>query len=178
MSDARETKEATDSLNVLFDYVAYWGDSKGDGKGDGALALDALAYLRGFVEMPDRRDADLERLTSALAEKEAENTKQAIELRGRRSWMDRSPFCPDHRDKVSGKECRECEIERLTLVLTAQGERLKAAEAVLVEHYYLKSYDGRWYEASGENIFEGNKHFAAIAAAHASVGAQRKEEGT
>ena len=25
----------------------------------------------------------------------------------------RLPFCPDHRDKVAGKPCRECEIERL-----------------------------------------------------------------
>jgi hypothetical protein len=23
------------------------------------------------------------------------------------------PFCPDHRDKIGGKPCRECEIERL-----------------------------------------------------------------
>lgn len=27
--------------------------------------------------------------------------------------LDRLPFCPDHRDKVGGKPCRECEIEHL-----------------------------------------------------------------
>jgi hypothetical protein len=26
---------------------------------------------------------------------------------------DRLPFCPDHRDKVAGKECRECEVAKL-----------------------------------------------------------------
>lgn len=27
--------------------------------------------------------------------------------------VDRLPFCADHRDKVAGKACRECEIEQL-----------------------------------------------------------------
>lgn len=39
--------------------------------------------------------------------------KAARELEMRRSFMQRLPFCPDHRDKVREKECRECEIERL-----------------------------------------------------------------
>lgn len=28
-------------------------------------------------------------------------------------YADNAPFCPDHRDKVAGKRCRECEIEWL-----------------------------------------------------------------
>ncbi len=27
--------------------------------------------------------------------------------------VDKLPFCPNHRDKVAGKSCRECEIENL-----------------------------------------------------------------
>ena len=31
--------------------------------------------------------------------------------------LDRLPFCPDHRDKVAGKPCRECQIEHLKRLL-------------------------------------------------------------
>jgi hypothetical protein len=40
--------------------------------------------------------------------------KERGELEIRRDWMSRNPFCPDHRDKVQGLSCRQCEIERLT----------------------------------------------------------------
>lgn len=59
----------------------------------------------------------VDKLTAALAARDAEIAKLKIELKHRRSWMSRSPFCPDHRDKVSGKECRECEIESLKAAL-------------------------------------------------------------
>lgn len=42
-----------------------------------------------------------------------EERRQERELELRRSYMQALPFCPDHRDKVKGKPCRECEIERL-----------------------------------------------------------------
>ena len=41
----------------------------------------------------------------------------AAELRLRREQMRSFPFCPDHRDKVRHKPCRECEIERLNRVI-------------------------------------------------------------
>jgi hypothetical protein len=40
--------------------------------------------------------------------------KERLELEHRRRWMSRNPFSPDHRDKVQGLSCRQCEIERLT----------------------------------------------------------------
>ena len=39
------------------------------------------------------------------------------ELTLRRNQMSRFPFCPDHRDKVFGLPCRQCEIERLENLL-------------------------------------------------------------
>ena len=35
----------------------------------------------------------------------------------RKFHLDGMPFCPDHRDKVAGKPCRECENERLRRAL-------------------------------------------------------------
>lgn len=46
-----------------------------------------------------------------------EERKQERELELRRAYMQSLPFCPDHRDKVKGKSCRECEIERLKSVI-------------------------------------------------------------
>lgn len=43
----------------------------------------------------------------------------AGELQLRRKQMARYPFCPDHRDKVSGKPCRECENEHMRMLLKA-----------------------------------------------------------
>jgi len=40
---------------------------------------------------------------------------------------DRLPFCPDHRDKVVGLPCRECEIERLQGKLRRTRDYLKFA---------------------------------------------------
>lgn len=39
--------------------------------------------------------------------------REMKELELRRAQMARQPFCPDHRDKVHGLACRECEIEHL-----------------------------------------------------------------
>jgi hypothetical protein len=46
---------------------------------------------------------EIDRLTHATA---------AFSLKAR--VVDRLPFCPDHRDKVAGKPCLQCEVERLT----------------------------------------------------------------
>ena len=48
-----------------------------------------------------------------ISDLEAELAKVKVELNLRREQMSRFPFCPDHRDKVHGKECRECEVEHL-----------------------------------------------------------------
>lgn len=53
--------------------------------------------------------------------------KERAELELRRNQMKRYPFCPDHRDKVFGKRCRECEIEKMSLLLKAAYHLLMAA---------------------------------------------------
>mgnify|MGYP003466418863 CR=1 FL=1 len=55
----------------------------------------------GLVESPEERE---ERISVA-------------ELKLRRRYMRALPFCPDHRDKVIGLPCRECEIERLKAII-------------------------------------------------------------
>ncbi len=44
-----------------------------------------------------------------IASLERENMRLSLKAR----LVDRLPFCPDHRDKVRGLSCRQCEIERL-----------------------------------------------------------------
>jgi len=46
---------------------------------------------------------------------EADRLRKQLALKTR--WLEGMPFCPDHRDKVSGKPCRECRIERLEAAL-------------------------------------------------------------
>lgn len=47
-----------------------------------------------------------------IKEQGEEITRLRIENELRRRQISRFPFCPDHRDKVLGKPCRECEIEQ------------------------------------------------------------------
>ena len=62
----------------------------------------------------DKRELAEMRLKGQIAELEAKLRKAELELQLRRQFMESLPFCPDHRDKVKGKPCRECEIESLT----------------------------------------------------------------
>ena len=66
-----------------------------------------------------RRDDCLDKMVpSDLRTLVAELERLRLEVAKRREIMNRSPFCPDHRDKVAGLPCRECEIERLRSLLT------------------------------------------------------------
>lgn len=58
---------------------------------------------------------------------EQRQDREYRELAMRRAYMRSLPFCADHRDKVKGKPCRECEIERLRLMLKAAKHLLLAA---------------------------------------------------
>jgi hypothetical protein len=51
------------------------------------------------------------------------NSRERHELKLRREQEKRVPFCPDHRDKVRGLTCRQCEIERLTAQLDRLSQR-------------------------------------------------------
>jgi len=55
------------------------------------------------------------------------SAKERAELKLRRAQMARNPFCPDHRDKVHGKPCRECEIEHLRSIIRQQQPPLSLA---------------------------------------------------
>ncbi|GAG97044.1 unnamed protein product, partial [marine sediment metagenome] len=79
--------------------------------------VDADDY---FAVVPDifKKHADFIVLAcNSYFKQKAENKKLALKARA----FDRLPFCPDHRDKVAGKPCRECEIERLQAAL-AKGD--------------------------------------------------------
>lgn len=53
--------------------------------------------------------------------------KCEAELRLRRKQMLMTPLCPDHRDKVSGLPCRQCEIERLERVIARLKNEVEAS---------------------------------------------------
>ena len=53
--------------------------------------------------------------------------REAKILRKKVEAVERLPFCPDHRDKVARKPCRECRIESLERV---NAELLEAARGV------------------------------------------------
>lgn len=55
-------------------------------------------------------------------------------------WRNRLPFCPDHRDKVAGMDCRQCTVEHLT----SENARLKqrVEELERERRVYLFDADG------------------------------------
>ncbi len=53
------------------------------------------------------------------------NEVKILKLKAR--IIERLPFCPDHRDKVAGKSCRECEIENLKRLLNNQDNKIRSA---------------------------------------------------
>jgi len=63
--------------------------------------------------------------TNALMDQAADELDRLIEHNKRliqkgklqSHYIDGLPFCPDHRDKVSEKPCRECEIEHLRKII-------------------------------------------------------------
>ena len=54
--------------------------------------------------------------------------KEVAKLRLKERAHDGLPFCPDHRDKVAGKPCRECEVERLAALVGEPGEHSDLAD--------------------------------------------------
>lgn len=102
-----------------------------------------------------RLESEAEQLRADVERLRKEN--KILQLKAR--MVDRFPFCPDHRDKVTGKECRECEVERLdahlknwqddcqavrrdNTKLRAEVERLRLALKVIIEAN-PKGYSGK-----------------------------------
>lgn len=71
-------------------------------EGDECISCDGT----GEIVLPPKE-------AKLVKEKVMGPSSEKIELEMRRRFMHNLPFCPDHRDKVAGKFCRECEIERL-----------------------------------------------------------------
>jgi hypothetical protein len=80
----------------------HWSEAPHDSACPVSLGGDYLAALRPIYE---RHAAELRKV-----ERERDL---------RREQMARFPFCPDHADKVLGKPCRECEVERHAAELAA-----------------------------------------------------------
>ena len=91
---------------------ALWAKAVGI-EGPGDAGRDVKVFARSIAALTHPSTPQSNELRDALANKER------IELEHRRSVMSRHPFCPDHRDKVQGLSCRQCEIERLTAKVAA-----------------------------------------------------------
>lgn len=56
---------------------------------------------------------------------EYKDSKEIRILRLKADYVDRAPFCPDHRDKMTGKKCRECAVESLARALLKVRRKLQ-----------------------------------------------------
>lgn len=74
--------------------------------------MDKLSEIKTLMAADPRLPPTPEQVDWLIVEVERLGELEA-ELRLRRAQMSAFPFCPDHRDKVHGRSCRECEIERL-----------------------------------------------------------------
>jgi hypothetical protein len=86
-------------------------------------------HLTFIANTPGQRsdsDRDLAQIGLYLLK---ENRKLEIKAR----LVDRLPFCSDHRDKVAGKPCRECEIEELRCKMRRLEARAEADEDEITE---------------------------------------------
>ena len=70
------------------------------------VSLERLVWEAEKVGGSSLAGIEIQRRFAAL-----EQERKKLRLKAR--IVDRLPFCPDHRDKVHGKPCRECEVERL-----------------------------------------------------------------
>jgi hypothetical protein len=71
------------------------------------------------------------------------DSKDRAELELRRRQMASSPFCSDHRDKLKGKPCRECEIEHLKRLVKAAKHLILAATGPEGPESWIETRD-RW----------------------------------
>jgi len=70
-----------------------------------------------LIEHLDKAVKIIDRLTEDTISYQQEINRLRAELQIRKEQITRMPFCPDHRDKVRGLPCRECEIERLNSII-------------------------------------------------------------
>ena len=83
---------------------------------DVSLLLQTLLGIDPDEDMSKTMIGEMERLQAEVNDQKVKIGRLEKEnkvLRLKAEGFDRLPFCPDHRDKVRGKPCRECEIEWL-----------------------------------------------------------------
>lgn len=105
-ADARGT--GSDVVERL-EYEMWVEDPKG-------LTLTHEEVVGNNRVMADAAD-EIRRLREQLAARPSEQELKVLRMKA--DAHDRLPFCPDHRDKVAGKPCRECEVERLAALPAA-----------------------------------------------------------
>lgn len=76
--------------------------------------------------------------------------RERAELKLRREQMKRYPFCPDHRDKVWGDPCKQCEIVTMRRLLQAAYHLLMAAQGPDEGPTNWVETRQRWIDASAE----------------------------
>lgn len=114
--------------------------------------------------------------TTQLSHAKAENEKLKLKAR----YADNAPFCPDHRDKVRGLPCRECEIERLraivdTLRIDADGLPLAEGQQV----WYPPEINTRYFVMQDRAVWNTAQYAAGVAldAVHSTRAAAAQAEG-
>ena len=86
---------------------------------------------------------DIDKVRQELSEANTKIIQLERELRVRKQIMDNEPFCPDHRDKVSGLPCRECEVERLSMALRRIRDNLYVWGKDSIEDYVTSHLERR-----------------------------------
>ena len=69
-------------------------------------------------------------LAALVCELLEEIDSQAKQIELLRTFKQGLPFCPDHRDKVHGMTCRQCEIERLTETIATRNATIDQLRGV------------------------------------------------
>lgn len=90
----------------VFNTASGWRPEPTAPEGEGNFVTAVRMGGEDAVWIPQSHLDDL-----LAAARRAERLEKEVGLRKRAA--DRLPFCPDHRDKVAGKPCRECRIGRL-----------------------------------------------------------------
>jgi hypothetical protein len=129
---ARLTKER-DEAREIADRALYWNGAVAvcSEHTDAIVSLDpdvcAVCEIANLREVLDARRHEV----AALAAVNERLEKDLRIARKKADAVDRLPFCPDHRDKVAGKSCRECEVERQARELDAlRAENAKYRDAL------------------------------------------------
>ena len=78
------------------------------------ILAESHHYARLRIQELEEEVASYEAMKGGVAVRIADLERENSILSLKARVVDRLPLCPDHRDKVAGKPCLQCEVERLT----------------------------------------------------------------